>query len=325
MNPAPINHGTVSQPTNPSRRSLLGSGLLLAALPGGAWAEPPAVGPGEGLLVARYPESPRDMDVARRFNFPYSLAMLKLALSKVAEPVQTVSVPTELPQSRRFISMRDEGTFDVFWAATSKQLERDHLPIRICLMKGLNGWRIPVVRADQADLLAPVRNLRDLQRYRAGQGYHWIDTEILQAAGIKVEQSSHVERLYGMLAAHRFDYLPRGLQEVWTELESPQGRSFAADRHLIIRYPNPHYFFVRRARPELAALIEQGLEIARRDGSFDELFYRFNLHPLLRAQFGERRTIELPNPLLPAETPLNRKDLWFSAADLKKRRPARQG
>lgn len=55
----------------------------------------------------------------------------------------------------------------------------------------------------------------------------------------------------------------------------------------------------------------QGLEKARHDGSFDKLFHQYHDATIKRAGLENRTIIELDNPLLPDETPLGRRELWF--------------
>jgi hypothetical protein len=54
--------------------------------------------------------------------------------------------------------------------------------------------------------------------------------------------------------------------------------------------------------------------MAIEDGSFDRFFYN---HPdiknvLTRADLKNRRIFELKNPVLPKDTPLNDKRLWYT-------------
>ena len=70
------------------------------------------------------------------------------------------------------------------------------------------------------------------------------------------------------------------------------------------------YFFVNRQRPELAAEIRKGLEIALKDGSFEALFMQNFGASLKRARLDKRRVLEMGNPLLPPETPLADARLW---------------
>ena len=49
------------------------------------------------------------------------------------------------------------------------------------------------------------------------------------------------------------------------------------------------------------------------DGSFDRLFCQHFAQKIARTRLAQRTAIDLFNPILPPETPLARKELWFSA------------
>jgi hypothetical protein len=53
------------------------------------------------------------------------------------------------------------------------------------------------------------------------------------------------------------------------------------------------------------------MEIMVKDGSLAALFQKHKGPLIERAQLGKRRIIELQNPALPPETPLQRSELWF--------------
>ena len=83
--------------------------------------------------------------------------------------------------------------------------------------------------------------------------------------------------------------------------------------HLLLIYKMPLYFFVSQHNAQLAQRIEQGLEQAIADGSFDRYFYA---HPAIKAvlqgsNMKQRTAIYLDNPDLPASMPLQRAELWF--------------
>jgi hypothetical protein len=80
---------------------------------------------------------------------------------------------------------------------------------------------------------------------------------------------------------------------------------------LALHYPTAMYFFVSKQRPELAADIRKGLDIALRDGSFEALFLQNFGEVLKRSRLDKRRVFELKNPLLPPETPLGDARLWY--------------
>lgn len=247
----------------------------------------------------------------------YMLAQLRLALDKAGSPLRLVPTHTSMEQERALVDLQRDKHLDVVWSMTSREREERLLPVRIPLDKGLFGWRVALLPRECVDLLKHVRTLDDLRQFTAGQGHDWPDTAILQSQGLPVVVSSNYASLFHMLQARRFDYFPRSVLEIGTELQNPRAQQLVADPHVLLHYPTALYFFFSPRRPELAETVRIGMERAVADGSFEELFKQQFAHSLAHLQDAERQVIELPNPLLPSATPLQRRELWFSPTQLR--------
>ncbi|MDL5601132.1 hypothetical protein QS468_51065 [Bacillus subtilis] len=116
-----------------------------------------------------------------------------------------------------------------------------------------------------------------------------------------------------MLQAKRFELFPREVVVAWDEEQRAreQGLDLVVDEHLVLHYPTALYFFTSKARPDLTAALERGLERAIADGSFERLFQRRHGASIRRARLDQRRVIELQNPDLPDTAPLGRAELWY--------------
>ncbi|MCZ4321629.1 hypothetical protein [Pseudomonas anguilliseptica] len=277
-------------------------GLLLASL-----LTPPLQADDSGTL--RYPRR-ADGD---EFRSLYALAQLQLALDKAGSSLRLEPSHYSMEQERALVNLEHNDRLDVAWSMTSVEREQRLLPVRIPLDKGLFGWRIALLPKDRAQLLKDVRNLEQLRQFSAGQGHDWPDSEILRNHGLPVRVSSSYGSLFRMLQAQRFDYFPRSVIEVWDELEHPRAKQLVVDPHVLLHYPTAMYFFFSRKRPELAETVRIGMEKAIADGSFERLFQQHFATSLQRARLDQRQLIELHNPLLPNATPLQRRELWFTA------------
>ena len=266
---------------------------------------PFAAAESDGLIV-RYPRE--EMPGDQRNTYP--LQLLSLALAHEHAKVTLTPSPDPMPQSRGLRQLA-ERKIDVLWTMTSHARERDFLPIRIPIHKGLIGWRLLLIRADQQSRFAPIDTADGPKALRAGQGHDWPDTTILQANDFLLTSATNYHSLFKMLHAGRIDYFPRSVVEIWEELEAHEYLGLAVESHLVIVYPTAFYFFVHKDNVPLATTIENGLEAAIKNGQFDELFHQHHLPALQRAQLASRRIIRLPNPELPEKTPLHRKALWF--------------
>ena len=189
-------------------------------------------------------------------------------------------------------------------------------PIRIPLFKGLFGYRVLLIRKQEQARFDQINTQQDLAKFLGGQGTHWPDTLILQANGLRVTTAETTESLFRMIAARRFDYFPRGVSEAWFELLQRQDANLEVENKLLLYYPTAIYFFVNKNNEELAQRIEKGMEVLIDNGKFDQFFYN---HPRVSSgleKVKSRRIIELKNPYLPTETPVNNPRYWIDLSVL---------
>lgn len=238
---------------------------------------------------------------ARHDHRSYYEGLLQLALDKTeAEfgPCQ-VTVPEESkPQVRRYLDLeRKAGTDIIDATATPERIERFRA-VPIPLLKGLMGYRIFFIRKTDKEAFAQIKTLDDLRAFQAGQGEDWFDVQLLREHNIPVVTAPKYESLFRMLQADRFDFFPRGAQEILDEQVNFDTEGLLIEPTLLLAYPAPVYFFVHKDNTALAGRVETGLRRAFADGSFDQLFYE---HPMVQEVFSrlklfERTTLYLCHP-----------------------------
>lgn len=256
------------------------------------------------LVFPRYNRDadPDDMNPVR---------LLRAALREAGYDAELTITPGEMPQARALVELQHRsGRIHVMWTMTSRERETQALPVRFPIERGLFGWRLLVARQERLEELSRIGSLDDLRRVRLLQGLHWPDTQVLRHNGLTVVSSNSFAAMYDQLRVGRADVFPRSVEEVWWELEQ-YGEGLGVVPQVALHYPTALYFFVQPGDTALAAAIELGLERLVASGAFERLFQKFHESSLGRARLAERRVIELTNPLLPPETPLSRKELWF--------------
>lgn len=249
-------------------------------------------------------------------NDRYAFAMATLALSYVDKNIQLQADPSEEKTLPRVMSEIDSGQLDIFWTATDKDKEEDFLPVRIPLYKGMFGYRIFIIHKNNQYKFNAINNLSDLKSISLGQGRTWADTSILEANGLNVVKVSKFPSLLYMVDGQRFDAFPRGIHEPWGEIASHSQLQLTVEQRLMLSYKMPFYLFVHKNNRTLAQQLETGLNQAIADGSFDKLFYAEpGVQKVLQfANLKNRTLIELQNPYLTPETPVNRPELWLDIA-----------
>ncbi|GIU28589.1 transporter substrate-binding domain-containing protein [Shewanella schlegeliana] len=253
-----------------------------------------------------------------RFN--YRIALLNLVLEKTAAKYGTAKLePIEqvVTQSRGLVMLQD-NEIDVVFLATTKQREQAFLAVKIPIMRGILGLRVLLIHRDNIDRFASVAgstadSFEQFKQLEAGFVFHWADLAILESNQIPVQKQPNYENLFAMLSAKRFDYFPRGVNEVWREIAeySKAYPDLVVDKYIALQYEYPVYFFVNKNNTTLAKRIEEGLNRALADGSFKQLFLKHHKGLIKQAQLPQRKLFHLANPTLPASTPEIDKSWWL--------------
>ena len=252
-------------------------------------------------------------------RYDYDWAVLRTALQKTEarhgsfelKQSDIVMSPQRVTQELRMPA----GRINILVRATDPALERQFIPVRLPVDRGLLGYRVFLVREADLPRFAAVRTLDQLRQLRAGQGKDWADIPILKAAGIETVEGTTYDGLFAMLDAGRFDFFSRGADEARREFAERHARhpQLAIEPTLLLHYPLPRYFFLRRDDEgrHLAKRIAAGMEIMIKDGSLNALFQRYKQDIIEQSGLKKRRVLTIRNPTLSQETPLSRSELWY--------------
>ena len=165
---------------------------------------------------------------------------------------------------------------DVMWASVTKEREEQMRLVPVDLLKGYNNYRILLINRDAQPEFSKVKTLADLRSFSVGSGEHWTDGAIMKDNGFNLITTSSYGGLFKMLAARRFHFISRGLNEVEFDTKKYKDFDLVQEESLLLVYDVPikYCFFVNKDNAKLGDRIERGLKIAQQDGSFDQLFYQ---------------------------------------------------
>jgi len=250
-------------------------------------------------------------------NGPYMTQMIKLAFEHLGRNVELIPVDEAMTQTR-LVEDTLNGSLDIMWAGTGKELEQQLEPIRIPMFKGLLGHRFFIIRKGDQARFDDVKSIEDLRKIPIGQGTAWIDTKILEANGLKVVKSMKYQNLFFMLDGGRFDAFPRAVFEPFSEVEKRPELNLAVEKRLMLVYKMDFYLFVSKNNKQLARDLELGLNRAIADGSFEKLFLSSPSvqEAITNGDLKNRLVIPLDNPFMSKETPVDRAELWIDPKNL---------
>lgn len=239
--------------------------------------------------------------------YEYRWKVLELALDHVrrAEGVAIDLRPfDEKVTQNRGVSLLQSGEIDVIALGTNDERESRMLPIKIDISRGIVGYRVFLISASDQDRIARMDDEAFRTELTFGLNSQWADLPVMRANGYTVLTSTDYESLFGMLAAHRFDALPRGIGEAAVELAARQDAypQLTIEKTRALFFPYPIYFWVNRKDAQLAGQIERGLRAALADGSLRKLFVTYHASMIESLGRSRRRVIRLDNPLLPPES-----------------------
>ncbi|XPV77138.1 MAG: hypothetical protein ACNI27_04250 [Desulfovibrio sp.] len=266
------------------------------------------------MLTVHYARTISEIDQ----RYQYHNELVKTALEKTEDEYGAADlVPSKrfYPQSRLF-KMLIQGTdkVDYMVRPTSIDLEEELTPIRIPLDKGILGYRVFIIRKEDAPKFAAVKKRQDLNRYIFGLEHSWKDVPIYTHNGFHVETSGSYESLFDMLHLKRFDIFSRAINEAPVEvaMRSNKYPELQVEETLCLRYPFVRYLWFSNSikGQMLKARVTQGLNLMVEDGTFDKIFMKHKTDDLAKIQLDKRLIIDIENPFLP-QSARDTESLWF--------------
>ena len=227
----------------------------------------------------------------------YAKELLTLALSKTqGQYGETLIKYTQVMNEERAKSlMVKENYGDIINGATRESWEQELIPIKIPILKGLMGMRVFLINKEQQPTFAKITSLDELKKLHLGSGHIWAITKRFKQNGFTVITSSHYASLFKMLAKNRFDFFPRGVNEILSEykfnnVEFPR---LHIEETILLKVNLPTYFFVNPKKPILAKRILTGLTMMVSDGSFDNVFNKHFGQELSMLNIDKRKVLEI--------------------------------
>jgi len=261
-----------------------------------------------------YHRDPTEQDDRNRYAWTLLAAALDHTRDRYGDYSLTASdIIDERPNA--YTLMTGEGGITVSVFTPRAAYDGKLIPVRIPIDRGMLGLRVLLIHAADQKIYNQVRTLADLRRIRFGALAPWVDVTILRNAGLSVVTGSSFDGLFKMLVAGRFDAFSRGYGEATAELAQRRQDlpGIVIESHLLFRIPMPVYFWFAdsEAGRRRAVRVREGLLAMIDDGSFDTLF-RAEFGPIVeRLNSEHRRIIDIANPLLGPDEPLDDDRLWF--------------
>ena len=268
---------------------------ILLLLSGAAYSQ-------QAITRVTYPDGLGDNDSRQK----YFTALLDLALKHSESeygPYELIISDKVLPSGRVPQMMLKSELVSVMSSPETESLNSTLLRVPVPLLMGVQGLRLSFIHQDNKTLFENTHELQSLKQVIFSQGIDWIDSKILVNNGLKVQTATIYESLFGMISQKRAHAFPRGLNEIYQELEvwKTEYPTLSIDQHIAPYYPLPVAFYVNPNNPALKERILLGLNNAKDNGEFDELFSQYFSDVIDKSNLDKRKIFILNNPYKPSQ------------------------
>ncbi len=253
-------------------------------------------------VIVNVGESPDDS----RIFFKNELVKLALELTKerygeyeIVENTQRMNI------SRAFRELEKSNSLTLTFAHTREELEKNALAIRVPLRRGIDSYRLLVVRKGEEIALSKIKTIEELKQYKVGLSPNWSTYKIMQKNGFEIVDASIYSAMFLMLERERFDFVPRALNEVYDEMEHHQaekdGLAIVPDIALYI--PSVSYMFVSPNEPRIYQRLNSGLHAMSINGQLQNLIDKYYKDSVQKANIQNRRIISVEHSEIPLFVP----------------------
>jgi hypothetical protein len=184
-----------------------------------------------------------------------------------------------------------------------KNFQENNIAVNVTLMNGLLGYRKLFIRREDIHKFNHITSEEQLKKLTAGQGRGWVDINVYRENNFPVDDTASYYLLFPMLIGKRFDYIAMSVLEIESILkrEKDLTEKITVAENLILYYPLPVIFYVSPKEPTMAKRVEEGLTMAKKDGSLDKLFYDYFQSEVDELKRAKPRYFILKNSLIPKE------------------------
>lgn len=276
--------------------------LLSTTIVAYTYAETPTKTPAEALpepLVVTH-KLPEFGDLNRK---TFEQRVIQLALEKtLANSTRFEMTPINVISRTHAIAALNQNQYKNFVMVLSYEdtlMETGNLIyIPFPLELGALSYRICYANKSLADKMPHINSLAQLQPYKIGVGTGWLDAKILQHHGLHIVEGTNITSLFRMTQAGRADIFCPSPTEYFYELQAENVADLQLDNKLALYYPLPKFIFSHKSNQALMDRLKEGIHIAYKDGSYQQLWREVYEQDMARANLKERHFIKMQNPYI---------------------------
>tara|TARA_R110001583_G_scaffold21088_4_gene80271 strand:+ start:3340 stop:4212 length:873 start_codon:yes stop_codon:yes gene_type:complete len=266
--------------------------------------------------IIRYNPPHSKLDLRNTYPLQIISAALEATRAEYGDYIIEYS-PVLLRRDRALQELHKGKLINIYAAPSAKIWEQSITPIYFPILRGLLNYRRLLINKEDAQRFAALQSIEQLKSFKAGLGLQWSTTKTLQSQNFDVVTSNSYEGLFFMLHRRRFDYIIRGINEVYYEF-SERTKKFPEmiiEETKVLHLPLPVFLFVSPSQPRLQERIEKGLWIIHKNGVFDQIFHQFHDQSIRRSDIKNKTVFDIESNQITPHPIYNNPELWFNPLD----------
>ncbi|EWH09155.1 hypothetical protein DS2_13819 [Catenovulum agarivorans DS-2] len=219
-----------------------------------------------------------------------------------------------IPNPRRLNALKQGVVLNVAGMLANDNWDRNAIRVKTPIRRGIFNYRLLLINKNNLSKFKHISSIETLKTLSVGLRRGWKTHKIMQHLGFNVASSHNYDSLFAMLNKNRFDYIPRGVHEIYPELaaQSKQFKNLTIEPKLAIYMPLPEYFYVSPLTPSLAVRLDHGIKILLENGFVDQLLDQYYGDFIHQADINNRTIINVGNPFIDQSQKLQTPHQWYN-------------
>lgn len=217
-----------------------------------------------------------------------------------------------IPNKRLLQNLESGMQINAAMSMANQDWENRLISIKTPVRQGIFNYRLLLVNKFSVNIFKHVKTIEDLKRLKVGIRDGWTTSRIMKKLGYKVTDTFTYESLFSMLDKGRFDYVPRGVHEIYDEFEIRRDtlKNLVIEPNIALYMPMPNYIYVSPTVPHIAKRLEVGLQLIIENGSLNQTLETYFGEDIVKADIKNRLILDVGNPFLAEDYNPVTPELW---------------
>ena len=244
--------------------------------------------------IVRFAKPESNIDTLIAYKVDLVTKALEATQTEYGSFLVKVDAPS-MKKGRAIETIKTGNIANVGIGPLDKEWIEKTIVIPIPLRGGTLSYRLLLIHKDNLAKFKKITTIDELKNLKSGVLKEWKTTQILTKHHFTTIEGNTHDGLFLMLENRRFDYVLRGIHEVFDEIEKRKVGlpNVVIEPNLALHIPTYTYLAVSPAQPKLAERLHKGLKIISKNNTLKALFDAYYLDSIKKSGLKNRRILRL--------------------------------